>query len=173
MPKVSFTSNFESVVKEMDRKKGRFLSSVVRGFQEIAKEAFVFQANNYFINSKSLRYQPQAEADIPKTLPSGKLSKKNFFFSSKIISRTGELRDNILNAADDCLMSTKCANDDIGFEITKSGISITAESDKFGRLERAKSAKGNKQARNTTVKTWRRVITRWKKTMDKILKGKL
>jgi hypothetical protein len=171
---LTWKDNIKDLVKGLDGVELTFKKAKLKTLQELTSIAFKTQVELYIKdpNSKGREYMPVNDGDISRFTRRKSLSKKPYFSSKAYISRTGDLKDSLLNASDAAKEDLTYDNDNVGFEITPNSVKVFAMSDKFGKLERGKSAKGTKSARTTTKKTWQRVVNLFGKTFRKYFNPK-
>lgn len=164
---ITFRTNITALVAGMDRTRIAFKEAKIGAFKELTKIAFETQAETYFKDGrvKGKEYMPDVSGDISRYTRKKTLSVKPYFSSKVIISRSGETKQSLLDASKANALSYQ--NDDVGFEIDEKSIKVFATSPKFATIEKAKAGGGSKGARNTTKKTWGKVIRFFGKAFKK------
>lgn len=170
---IDWRSNIKEFTKSLDAFEMHFKQAKIKTLQELTSIAFKTQVDLYIKDPKSKgnAYLPVDDGDISRFTRRKTLSKKPFFSSKIIYNRTGDLKDSLLNASDAAKDDLDYSNENVGFEILPNKITVYATSDKFGKLDRGKSAKGTKPARNTTKRTWQRILKLFGKTFGKYMKA--
>lgn len=164
------TSNFNSVLKDIAKFQAKQDKAMKETFSKIAIESFK-EIEKKSVTDKKYEedryYLPVPEGNLPKFRQSKtgnkKLSKKNYFSSTKIISRSGELLEAVRDIAKGMLSSS-----DYVIKISKNKLEVFAITSKAIVLEVKKA--GNKSARNIIKKTFRRAINIFRKTIIKGMK---
>lgn len=166
---LTWKDNIKDLVKSLDLTQLALKDAKLKTLQELTSIAFKTQVDLYVKDpaTKGKEYMPIPDGDISRMTRRKTLSKKAYFSSKVIYNRSGDLRDSLLDASDAAKDELTFDNDNVGFVITPDSVTVKATSDKFGKLERAKSGKGSKTARNTTKKTWTRVVNLFAKTFNK------
>gem|GEM_PF-5320543 len=153
----------------MEMLQATYKEAKLDAFRELVSIAFRTQADTYFRDGakKGAEYLPDSEGDISRYTRRKSLSVKPFFSTKVIFSRSGETKKSLLDASQAAENMLDYKNEDVGYKIDANGISVYATSNKFAALEKAKSSGGRKGARNTTKKTWAKVVRFWAKTFKK------
>lgn len=166
---LNWKDNIKEVVSGIGKFQGTYTQAKISAFQELVKTAFNLQAETYFREGpkKGVEYMPLSEGDISRYTRAKTLSVKPYFSSKVIMSRSGETRDSLLDAAK--ADGTSYSNSNVGFKIEQNSISVFATSDKFAKLERARSGGGTKGQRQTTKKTWAKIVRNFGKVFRKYI----
>lgn len=173
---VSIKSNINKSLDDLKKVSKKIEKAKVESLGIIAKNAFI-ELENKYIDSDKMKvgetYKPSSDGNIPKSFNSkngGKsLSKKMFFNSKKIISRTGELYNSIKQMASFVYdKKGTWVSDDYEVKITSDKMYIYG-SDKAAVLERKKTPISG--ARRIMTKSFRKAITTFKKAFVRIMKN--
>lgn len=176
MAKITVKHNINNVIKDLGKTKLNVQDATITALGTIVQESFKTVENKFVSENQYIEgtnYIAPPNADIPKSIRnrngSKNLTKRTFFSSKTVISRSGSLLESIRSIIATTFRIGSFKTDDYLIKITKNKAIICAVSTKAAVLERKKTPISG--ARRIITKSTRSVVKLWTRVWKKAFKN--